>query len=121
MLDFGPAFVDGWLADLVGSQIVVCEPEVVSPDREAHEMIVDGQRVGRTQLESAVLHYLMERAGKAVSRGDLLDDVWGYRYDGGSNVVDVVSRSIRLKTDARMADHRLYSTHCSTTSKGSED
>ena len=64
-------------------------------------MIVDGQRVGRTQLECAVLHYLMERAGKAVSRVDLLDDVWGYRYDGGSNVVDVVIGALRKKLGER--------------------
>jgi hypothetical protein len=66
MLDFGPESVDGWLADLVGAQLVRQEPEVVTLDREAHELIVDERRVALTQLELAVIQYLMDRAGKAV-------------------------------------------------------
>jgi hypothetical protein len=97
MLDFGAGSVDGWLAELVGAQLAAHEPEVLQLDREAHELVVDGKRVGLTQLECAVLQFLIERAGKAVPRGDLLEDVWGYRYAGGSNVVDVVIGGLRKK------------------------
>jgi len=43
------------------------------------------------------MRYLYEREGKALSRESLLRDVWGRKYDVGSNVVDVVVRSIRKK------------------------
>ncbi len=37
------------------------------------------------------------RQGKAVSRSELLQEVWETRYEGGSNVVDAVVRSVRRK------------------------
>ena len=100
MLDFGPGSVDGWLAELVGTQLAAHEPEVLQLDRDARELVVDGKRVGLTQLECAVLQFLMERAGKAIPRGDLLEDVWGYSYEGSSNVVDVVIGGLRKKLGA---------------------
>ena len=48
-----------------------------------------------------VLDYLSQREGKAVPRAALLADVWGYAYEGGSNVVDVVVRSLRKKLGGR--------------------
>ena len=41
--------------------------------------------------------YLQAHPGKAVSRYDLMEAVWGYRNDTASNVVDVVVRSLRRK------------------------
>jgi DNA-binding response OmpR family regulator len=43
------------------------------------------------------MEYLEQHAGKAVPRIALLENVWEQRYDGGSNVVDVVIRSLRKK------------------------
>jgi hypothetical protein len=97
MLDFGPASVDGWLADLVGSQITARVPEAMYLDAAARELVVDGERIALSHLEFQVLRYLDERAGQAVPRGDLLEDVWGYSYEGASNVVDVVVRALRKK------------------------
>jgi DNA-binding response OmpR family regulator len=45
----------------------------------------------------------MEREGQAVPRSALLDDVWHDTYQGGSNVVDVVVRSLRKKLGSRAA------------------
>ena len=67
------------------------------------ELVLDERRIGLTPLEFAVMHYLTEREGAAVSRAELLADVWGYDYDGGSNVVDVVVRSLRKKLGERAA------------------
>ena len=58
-------------------------------------------RLGLTRLEFALLRYLMEREGKTVSRTDLLADVWGYRYEGDSNVIDVGIRALRRKLGER--------------------
>jgi DNA-binding response OmpR family regulator len=43
------------------------------------------------------MQYLQARSGKAVSRYDLMEAVWGYRNETASNVVDVVVRSLRGK------------------------
>ena len=103
LLDFGPGSVDGWLANLVAAELTSVGEEAVALDVDAHELVVDGQPIGLTQLEFGVMQYLVEREGKAVSRGDLLEDVWGYSYDGGSNVVDVVVRALRKKLGVRAA------------------
>ncbi len=94
-LDFGPASVDGWLAWLAATELGVDEDDVLDPS--ARELIVDGERIALTPLEFGVMQHLVQRESKAVSRADLLESVWGYDYDGGSNVVDAVIRSLRKK------------------------
>jgi len=49
--------------------------------------------------EFALLHELMRRAGETLSRGYLIEHVWDFAYDGGSNVVDVYVRYLRGKVD----------------------
>jgi DNA-binding response OmpR family regulator len=101
VLDFGPDSVDGWLAELVANELAV--DEAVHLDRAGRELVVDERRVPLTPLEFMVMQYLMDREGQAVSRTALLDDVWHDSYQGGSNVVDVVVRSLRQKLGRRAA------------------
>jgi two-component system OmpR family response regulator len=49
--------------------------------------------------EFALLQELMRRAGEVLSRTYLIDHVWDFAYDGGSNVVDVYVRYLRDKVD----------------------
>ena len=97
--DFGPQSVDGWLARLVAAEIGI-EPSSIL-DREAHEAVVDGRRIPLTRLEFSVLGYLEENGNRAISRASLIENVWGYSYNGGSNVVDAVVRSLRKKLGER--------------------
>ena len=97
--DFGPQSVDGWLAGLVAAEIGIDAAAIL--DREAHEAVVNGRRVPLTRLELAVFEYMQNRANRVVSRASLLEDVWGYSYTGGSNVVDAVIRTLRRK----LGDH----------------
>ena len=53
--------------------------------------------VALSQREFVLLSHLMRRAGEVCSRDELLTDVWGYRFDPGSNVVDVYVRRLRTK------------------------
>ena len=99
MNDFGPKSVDGWLARLVGRELGIGE-ESWWFDPEARELNVGECRVSLTSLEFGVMKLLHDRRGKAVDRVALLENVWGYNYDGGSNVVDVVVRSLRKKLGA---------------------
>jgi hypothetical protein len=95
LLDFGPGSVDGWLANLVAAELTSVAEEAVALDVGAHELLVDGQPIGLTQLEFGVMQYLVEREGKAVSRGDLLEDVWGYAF--GNELLEApASGSIRF-------------------------
>jgi DNA-binding response OmpR family regulator len=102
VLDFGPGSIDGWLSELVARELGVKQEEYF--DEDARELVLDDARIGLTALESGVLRYLLERSGKAVSRAELLEHVWQQRPDSGSNVVDVVVRSLRskLRDRARM-------------------
>lgn len=99
MLDFGPGLVDGWMASHVRAGLGLDQYELL--DRDAHELIVDDDRIGLTPLEFGVLAYLHDNEGKAVTRAELLDEVWGYSYDGGSNVVDARIRTVRQKLGDR--------------------
>ena len=49
--------------------------------------------------EFALLQELMRRSGEVLSRTYLIDHVWDFAYDGGSNVVDVYIRYLRQKID----------------------
>jgi hypothetical protein len=99
MLDFGPSSVDGWLARLVAAELGMGKTDIV--DLEGRGLIVNHRRVPLTRLEFAVVHYLHERKGKPVARASLIRDVWEHEYDVGSNVVDVVIKSLRKKLGKR--------------------
>jgi len=49
--------------------------------------------------EFAILELLLQRAGEAVSRYELLEHAWDFAYDNRSNVVDVHVRRLREKID----------------------
>ena len=94
-LDFGPGSVDGWLGDLVGAELGVSGEG--STDDDARELRVHGRSVSLTPLEYGLFAHLRRREGKAVSRAELLREVWGTDFAGGSNVVDAVVKSLRRK------------------------
>ena len=95
VLDFGPGSVDGWLAGLVAAELGVGDEPTL--DEDARELRVQGLRVALTPLEFALFQHLRQREGRTVSRPELLREVWGTEFTGGSNVVDAVVRSLRHK------------------------
>jgi hypothetical protein len=94
-LDFGPGSVDGWLAGLVAAELGL-EPRL-RLDQTANEVVIEGEPISLTPLEFGVLARLDQAGGRAVTRRDLLESVWGTRFTGGSNVVDAVIHSLREK------------------------
>ena len=66
-------------------------------DKAAHEVIANGRPVSLTAKEFALLAFLCERRGKALSREQLLAKVWGTRYEGGPRTVDIHVRRLRAK------------------------
>jgi two-component system alkaline phosphatase synthesis response regulator PhoP len=69
----------------------------ITVDIDRHDVIVDGRSVRLTAKEFLLLRYLLEHAGRVLSRDLLLTDVWGYQYTGGTRTVDVHVRRLREK------------------------
>ena len=56
-----------------------------------------GNAVILTYKEFELLHYLMQNAGRVLSRDRLLETVWGYDFEGESRTVDMHIKSLRQK------------------------
>ena len=59
----------------------------------------DGQKVKLTQVEYSIVKLFMENPGKALSREEILDTVWGKDYFGELKIVDVNIRRLRIKIE----------------------
>jgi DNA-binding response OmpR family regulator len=69
----------------------------ITINRERFEVRVHGEILDLTFKEFELLEYLASRPGKVCSRRDLLTEVWGYEYFGGTRTVDVHIRRLRAK------------------------
>ena len=78
-------------------QKLTAGPLVMDVDR--HEVTVNGQGVDLTKKEFDLLQHLLENKGRVLSRGVLLDGVWGFDFVGETNSVDVYIRFLRSKID----------------------
>ncbi|AWT26909.1 MULTISPECIES: response regulator transcription factor [Corynebacterium] len=58
---------------------------------------VEGRPLDLTYKEFELLYFLVKHAGRVFSREQLLQDVWGYDYFGGTRTVDVHVRRLRAK------------------------
>ena len=70
----------------------------------------DGRRIKLTQMEYAIMKMFMENPGKALSREEILDLVWGRDYFGELKIVDVNIRRLRMKVE----DEPSHPTHIMT-------
>ena len=59
----------------------------------------NGQRVKLTQVEYSIVKLFMENPGKALSREEILDTVWGKDYFGELKILDVNIRRLRIKIE----------------------
>jgi DNA-binding response OmpR family regulator len=66
-------------------------------DTDRHTVSLDGQKITLTAKEFLLLEYLLRHRGRVLSRDVLLEQVWGYRYTGGTRTVDVHVRRLREK------------------------
>ena len=70
---------------------------VLDPGRRT--VTAAGHPVALTKREFDLLYYLMKNKGMVLSREALLENVWGYEYEGETNAVDVFVRFLRGKID----------------------
>jgi len=70
------------------------------------------ERAGRTldlrPREFALLEYLMRHPGRVLSKTMILSQVWGYSFDPGTNVVDVLVSRLRDKVDEGFATRLIH-------------
>ena len=68
-------------------------------DPKRRSVTVGNKPVELTKREFDLLHYLLKNKGLVVSREALLENVWDFDFDGGTNTVDVYVRFLRTKID----------------------
>ncbi|EEI63569.1 response regulator transcription factor [Corynebacterium glucuronolyticum] len=85
---------DGSVADQI------LEGGRVSLDVERHIVTVDGQQVAMPLKEFDLLEYLLRNAGRVLTRGQLIDRVWGADYVGDTKTLDVHVKRLRSKIEA---------------------
>ena len=70
-------------------------------DCKKYEVYYDEELIGLTKKEFQLVQYLLQHKNEAISREELLSNVWEYDYLGDTNVVDVYIRYIRQKIDLK--------------------
>ena len=77
---------------------------------DTREVSRAGTPIELTPKEYTVLEYLMRHAGKVMSRTLITEYAWGYHFDPGTNIVDVVINHLRKKIDASRAPKLIHTT-----------
>ncbi|SDU79725.1 two-component system, OmpR family, response regulator RegX3 [Microlunatus sagamiharensis] len=87
----------------------VVEAGGVRMDVERHEVAVEGKPVKLALKEFELLEMLLRNAGRVMTRGQLIDRIWGADYVGDTKTLDVHVKRLRakLETDPGNPEHLL--------------
>src|SRR4051812_3032886 len=88
----------------------VVESAGVRMDVERHEVSVNGDRVKLALKEFELLEMLLRNAGRVMTRGQLIDRIWGADYVGDTKTLDVHVKRLRSKLEADPANPRYLIT-----------
>jgi DNA-binding response OmpR family regulator len=69
----------------------------VTVDEASYTAKIGGRHLDLTFKEFELLKYLVQHPGRVFTRDQLLQEVWGYDYFGGTRTVDVHVRRLRAK------------------------
>ena len=72
--------------------------------QRAREVLKNGVKIELTQIEYGLLKAFMQNIGRALSRDELREMVWGHHYVGELKIVDVNIRRLRIKIEDSPAD-----------------
>lgn len=75
-----------------------------------HTLDKAGARIRLTQVEYSIMKLFMQNPGKALSREDILSEVWGREYEGELKIVDVNIRRLRIKIEDDTANPTYITT-----------
>jgi DNA-binding response OmpR family regulator len=104
----GPAEVEARLRLAIGRSAIAEEVESdaemrlgeLAIDESAYSARIRGRSLDLTFKEFELLRFLASHAGRVFTRAQLLQEVWGYDYYGGTRTVDVHVRRLRAKLGA---------------------
>jgi len=136
----GPAEVDARIRIVIGKDAItqlaknpslkeIRSGEVVI-DEDSYTAKIKGRTLDLTFKEFELLKYLAQHPGRVFSRSQLLQDIWGYDYFGGTRTVDVHIRRLRSKLGpefesvidtVRNVGYRFASTNTAGSSKNTAD
>ncbi|MBF4625582.1 response regulator transcription factor [Clavibacter sp. VKM Ac-2872] len=88
----------------------VLEVGAVRMDVERHTVEVDGREIAMPLKEFELLELLLRNAGRVLTRGQLIDRVWGSDYFGDTKTLDVHIKRIRSKIEREPSDPVLLVT-----------
>jgi len=91
-------------ADDIGVSDGVLEAGPVRMDVERHVVSVNGEPITLPLKEFDLLEYLMRNSGRVLTRGQLIDRVWGADYVGDTKTLDVHVKRLRSKIEADPAN-----------------
>jgi len=103
----GPAELDARVRIVIGKDAIenlandpslreIRSGEVVI-DEDSYTAKIKGRTLDLTYKEFELLKYLAQHPGRVFSRSQLLQEIWGYDYFGGTRTVDVHIRRLRSK------------------------
>jgi len=102
----GPAEVEARLRLAIGSLALSADDDQTSGQITAGELVIDettysarisGRLLDLTYKEFELIKHLAQHPGRVFTRAQLLQEVWGYDYFGGTRTVDVHVRRLRAK------------------------
>jgi DNA-binding response OmpR family regulator len=106
----GPAEVDARLKWATARRLAAAKPAAADTGvTRTGELVIDehsysaklrGRALDLTYKEFELLKYLAQHPGRVFSRAQLLQEIWGYDYFGGTRTVDVHVRRLRAKLGA---------------------
>jgi two-component system response regulator RegX3 len=95
-------------ADRVDDEVLEAGPVRMDPER--HVVEVHGEPVAFPLKEFELLEVLLRNAGRVLTRGQLIDRVWGADYVGDTKTLDVHVKRVRAKIEADPAHPTLLTT-----------
>ncbi|GAA1691313.1 two-component sensory transduction protein RegX [Microcella alkalica] len=82
----------------------------VRVDVDRHQVSVNGREIAMPLKEFELLELLLRNAGRVLTRGQLIDRVWGADYFGDTKTLDVHVKRIRSKIEADPSNPQLLLT-----------
>jgi two-component system, OmpR family, response regulator RegX3 len=95
----GAETTEGTVANVAFAGPAVLEAGPVRMDVERHIVTVAGQGVALPLKEFDLLEYLLRNVGRVLTRGQLIDRVWGADYVGDTKTLDVHVKRLRSKIE----------------------
>ncbi len=94
----GPAEIDARIRLALERVSASAElPTGLNIDASSYSAKINGKNLDLTFKEFELLRYLADHSGQVLTRDQLLSEVWGYDYFGGTRTVDVHIRRLRAK------------------------